>query len=666
MRRLSVAEIVQKVRAGEHFSACTLDESVRIRVTKYVPCIAMAIHNGNRMRPSLVAKTALSEYERWYEEDPYTGDCIDSLPITLTGLDSRFEYDLNRSPEECIYDVAWGKHVWRQELTEKERRETVAKHRQYYQLLSGILAVLEERFGRVLVFDIHSYNYERWNRPVPLFNIGSEHVDTETFGSMVTAWQNRLSQCCIANESGCAVNDVFFGRGYALRYIRENFPRSLVLATEIKKVYCDEKSGESYPEVIRELKLQLHRACIDMAYEFAETMTTWNKTKKHHLLSEKPEQHLVQIDRRLFSALRRFELLSLLNPVNMRSERSAFFRSGYRNNPSFRYRKIQIDAFLLKRELLNLPVEKLTDLALQELYAASIQGFNDQIDMIATRDQDDFLYNSLRYFGEPTERDLENARYLLMLPPIAEEERPEPSFDSAEAKRVFEEEFDRYGFRGVCDIQKNVVSDVMVINRDKKVVVKQDARFTRRELRYLVHHEIGVHMVTTINAAVQPLHLFRLGLPVNTKTQEGLAVLGEYLSGNLTMRRLKKLALRVIAVYDICNGADFKTTFEHLVDQYNVAPKDAFTTTTRVFRGGGLTKDFLYLSGFTQLYSLWKDGVDLTPLFVGKCSRQYYKTTAELLDRKMLQQPEYLPFWLQEPREKENNPIFQYILEGLK
>ena len=55
----------------------------------------------------------------------------------------------------------------------------------------------------------------------------------------------------------------------------------------------------------------------------------------------------------------------------------------------------------------------------------------------------------------------------------------------------------------------------------------------QKDVNLLVHHEIGVHMLTTINATLQPLKIWRLGMPANTKTQEGLAVYGEFLSATM-------------------------------------------------------------------------------------------------------------------------------------
>ncbi len=100
----------------------------------------------------------------------------------------------------------------------------------------------------------------------------------------------------------------------------------------------------------------------------------------------------------------------------------------------------------------------------------------------------------------------------------------------------------------------------------------------------MVHHEIGVHMVTTMNSNIQPLKIFNLGLPVNTKTQEGLAVLAEFLSGNIMMSRLRELGLRVLASDMMINGADFKKTFRFLVNEHKLDVESAFYMTTRTLQ----------------------------------------------------------------------------------
>lgn len=79
-----------------------------VKIEDYSRVVCTAIHNGHRLRPALRENCALSEAERLREEDPFTADLIANMPITVIGNDSRYEYDLNRPPETCVYEEAWG------------------------------------------------------------------------------------------------------------------------------------------------------------------------------------------------------------------------------------------------------------------------------------------------------------------------------------------------------------------------------------------------------------------------------------------------------------------------------------------------------------------------------------------------------------------------------
>ena len=120
MQRLEINEIIKLIELERPFEATTTDGSFSIKVNRYLPYCCTAIHDGSNLRKSLSGKINLDEYNRWYEEDPFTGDFIASMPITLIGNDSRYEYDLNRSTEACVLEEAWGKQVWKTKLTPKE------------------------------------------------------------------------------------------------------------------------------------------------------------------------------------------------------------------------------------------------------------------------------------------------------------------------------------------------------------------------------------------------------------------------------------------------------------------------------------------------------------------------------------------------------------------
>ena len=667
MRKLTCDEIIAKIQHGLTFEAESSDGGFRIAINEYVPYVCTAIHDGHRFRDELKIKSALSDFDRWYEEDPYTGAFISSMPIKLVGLDSRFEYDLNRSPENCIYDEAWGKKVWKKALTKSEKQRSLAKHEQYYRVTAALIEALETRFGACVVYDMHSYNWQRWDRPVPVFNIGTEQIDQARFGAVAEEWRKELAAIVLPNsiEVTAAINDTFFGRGYNLAFITSRFKNTLVLATEVSKIYCNETNGEPFPEVIKGLTMKLKRAFLTHANGFAKKFTTWEHRKKARLLAKDLQTHILDVDHQLNQHLSGFELLGYLTPVNIVQEKKRFFESRCTVNPDFAYRPIQIDPFDLKRKLHRLPIENISDIHIQRLYESVINAYSDKIDMLSSIGTDRFMYASLRYFGEPGEGDLKNAWFLQHLPEL-EDPTQEPVLGVEDAVKLFQQGFDDYGFKGKIEITRNMVASAMVVNHQRKVLLKKGATFSPKELRFLVHHEIGVHMVTTMNGNMQPLKVFNLGLPVNTMTQEGLAVLSEYLSGNITLKRLKELGQRVIATNMLVRGADFKTTYWCMVNDLGMDVNDAFYLTTRIYRGGGFTKDHLYLRGLKEIYRFWKDGNDLGPLLIGKTSLDAYGTILELLDRGVLVKPKYITKAFETPNTQDNNPIYDYIIRGIR
>lgn len=665
MLKLSIKEIIRKIEKEELFEAVADDNSFEIKINRYVPYVCTAIHAGHNFREELKEKCIHSSYERWFEEDPNTDDFIVALPITLIGKDSRYEYDLNRDPENCIYEEAWGKKVWKKPLSKAERAKSLNKHANYYKVTHALITKLEQKFEGCVVYDMHSYNYKRWTRPVPVFNIGCELVDAK-FTPYINHFNTQLNNIKFREiDGGSAINDVFQGKGYNLAYITKNFKNTLVLATEVKKIYCNELTGEPYPEEIKYIKRQLKKAIVNNANLFVKEKTNWKFTEKSKLLTRDIDKELLKIDKKLYEIGKNFELLNFVNPINLDKEERLFFKNKELVNPNFKYNPILIDPFKIKRDLYNLETEKIEDVSIQKMYEACINAFVDKTDMLANLGKERFLYNSLRYFGRPSERDIKNAKYLLSLPKIKSDYNIQQKLYVEDAKKAFSESFDSYGFKGNIGLSKEMASDVMVINSQKKVLIKKNAEFSPKELNYLVHHEIGVHMVTTMNSLEQPLKIFNLGLPINTKTQEGLAVLAEYLSGNISLKRLRTLGLRVIAIDMMCSGADFKEVYHYIIDEYKEDKKETFNLVARVFRGGGFTKDYLYLAGFAQIHKLWKKGYDLTPLLIGKTSLKYYNTIVEMTERGFLTPPKYITQCLENPQTEKNHSIYEYILDGL-
>lgn len=258
MHRLSVEEIIKTIRARKPLSAVADTYGFTLEIREYAPYVCGAVHDGHHFRQSLWENCTHTAYERWYEEDPCTKAMVAEHPIVIAGMDSRYEYDLNRPPQSAIYDDAWGKPLWHAPLSEHEKAISLAKHGDFYRVVDALMETLEAIHGKVLVIDMHSYNWQRWDREVPTWNLGTANVDENRYGKVINSWREKLSGIHLPHNlpRTAKINDTFQGNGYFLKHITANFRNTLVLATEIAKIYCDENTGIIYPEVVRAVASQ--------------------------------------------------------------------------------------------------------------------------------------------------------------------------------------------------------------------------------------------------------------------------------------------------------------------------------------------------------------------------------------------------------------------------
>jgi len=219
MKKLSIDQIISKIKAEETFHAVSDDYSFTLKIEEYVPYACGAVHDGHQFRKELWDNCIHTAYERWYEEDPETKNMIASHPIVLAGCDSRFEYDLNREPEEAVFETAWGKELWKQPLSEAEKSKSLEKHSNFYKVVHALISKLEEKFGACIVYDMHSYNWKRWDREVPTWNLGTSNIDNDRYGEQVDSWRAALATIEFPYniKSTAKVNNTFEGNGYFLK-----------------------------------------------------------------------------------------------------------------------------------------------------------------------------------------------------------------------------------------------------------------------------------------------------------------------------------------------------------------------------------------------------------------------------------------------------------------
>ncbi|WP_299128363.1 flavohemoglobin expression-modulating QEGLA motif protein [uncultured Winogradskyella sp.] len=376
-------------------------------------------------------------------------------------------------------------------------------------------------------------------------------------------------------------------------------------------------------------------------------------------------QDLFDIDANLNRLVKNIELLNYINPLNIASEKKKFFASKYNYEPEFKYRKVRFNGYKLHRLFFSQRLERIGDDDIRQLYEDVIYEYSSLIECIETIGQGrKFYFNSLKSFGTPTENDIENAKFILRFDDSEFNEEMLPIYNADEAKAYFEKFSKRYDFSYNVKISSHLSAAAMVLNNTQTLVLKKGYKYSLNQLKVLSNHEIGVHLVTTFNGLDQPLKVFSNGLPNNVETQEGLAVYAEYMSNCLTIERLKELSFRVLAVNSLNKGYDFSDTFHLLHNHYKLNRDKAFAITLRVHRGGGFTKDHLYLRGLRKIYQYAKAGNDLSILLLGKVSQHYIPTMEKLLQYGLAAKPKY--FTDAYVTNDNANPNLDFILRSLK
>ena len=135
---------------------------------------------------------------------------------------------------------------------------------------------------------------------------------------------------------------------------------------------------------------------------------------------------------------------------------------------------------------------------------------------------------------------------------------------------------------------------------ERMVLLAARAFGPREALRIAVHEVLG-HLVSAINARVQPLRLLEIGTANSFGDQEGVALVLEEDVGVLDTGRIRTLAARVLATDAMHAGMAFGDCALLLLRDHGLAPDAAIAVTERAYRGGGVARDAGYLRGWRRV-----------------------------------------------------------------
>lgn len=354
-----------------------------------------------------------------------------------------------------------------------------------------------------------------------------------------------------------------------------------------------------------------------------------------------------KVDHELAHMDGRIDWLNRLMPSNLDDVKAGFRASGWKAMPDYTYEQNADDLDGIRQELFALPVRDIEDDIVRSLLQEKQREVDRQIELVRMRDTDGFVLASIDLFGAVSEHLLHDANEVLAKTPDSEQaERTSDTKDLMVAARKEMEWYHSRNERFSYKVIANPMPGTSLYTSEGNLNVACDYTVAPNRVEPLINHEIGTHTVTHFNGAQQPLHTLRNGLADYDALQEGLAVFAEYLCGHLPAARLRLLAARVVAAHMATNGHLGAEVFACLHEEHGLPEGRAFAVTARAKRGGGLTKDAVYLAGLIELLAWLENGGEIEKLFLGKFAMKQLPALMRLQERGLIVPPAILPRYL--------------------
>ena len=319
------------------------------------------------------------------------------------------------------------------------------------------------------------------------------------------------------------------------------------------------------------------------------------------------------VDKEL-SLLRRKIRTGSLIPLNHQAEQKKVFKDNT-YDPTFRYSTYPHDMVAIVKRLLSLKTDHST---FGKLLEQKRQEFLHLMDIIRNVGKvTPITTHSIAVHGAPTKDLVKKATAILRL-----DAEPEPlPHDTFDSTKKFLDALLCKGLNWQVK-KKDMILDAAISSTNKIIYINKNRRFSDHDLKRLLVHEVGTHIMRHENAKLQSRRMFTYGFPHYLETEEGLAVYNEDAAGLLNNNILRKYAGRVLAVHlSLSNG--FSTVYNSLLE--HCTPKEAWSLTLRAKRGigntsqpGAYAKDHVYLNGYYRVKNYVIDGGKINALYVGK------------------------------------------------
>jgi len=409
--------------------------------------------------------------------------------------------------------------------------------------------------------------------------------------------------------------------------------------------------GGFYPQLFHDLAVATFDALLKAACQFMAETGLGSPRHYRALGRSAFIDAAKRADAGLDRICQQFDFLLSVSPINTTQAFIQFEADKGEKSPDFHYRPLTVDPAEAKRELYRTDFKSVEDPVLETLFTDKRQEIDHQLTMLDARNSPNFPFASLMLY-EPVDAGLRETATQILAADLACPQRVGAKADCHMVADAAQNMVERYqaldpAFDVKVELRDDIAAGMMVSGRH--LYVSTATSMPAERVEPLLHHEVGVHLLTFVNGSKQGLAIFKRGLAGYEGVQEGLGVFAEWAAGGLTRARLRLLAARVLAVDAMTDGADFIAIFRLLTREHGFSAQAAFLICARVFRSGGFAKDAIYLRGFKAVLDRVAQGHTLDLFWYGKIDSRHLPIIDELAERGILHAPRLAPEFLDDP-----------------
>jgi uncharacterized protein (TIGR02421 family) len=384
------------------------------------------------------------------------------------------------------------------------------------------------------------------------------------------------------------------------------------------------------------------------------------------------EKKIKEIDGAIFLAARKINVRSALSwPVGS----DELFLEGWRRGQA------KLPTVHIPAPNLTLSVTALTELAAQcdptdpveKFLCETASSYADAGNMLMAVGTSDFTRLSVRIYGRPdtiyktqTFSAVESARFFLEVTEklLGDHHLKTPAMDitAEDFATWLKSEVDEFFIHDTVEVMIDQAMSAKASVNSTRIRIRGNAMFSQLDKDQMLFHEALVHTATQLNGKKQTrLQCLGLAAPRTTRAQEGLAVLAELITNAMDITRLRRIALRVIAIQKALEGADFVDVFTFFL-QSGQSEQESVRSTQRIFRGGAVkdgivfTKDAVYLQGLLEVHTFLRLAIRenrpglIQNAFAGRLTLADALRLDPLFESGWLIGPTYMPMWANDLR----------------